>query len=145
VAAWRPGAVEPCGALITFSLHPVVLGADNLQLTRDYPGYLSDALTREVPGCLALFACGCAGDGNQPHAPEPSWTTQGAPARPFAKAESSGGRLAGAAATALLAARARAPLAVASAAAQRTVGLPLQAPPDAPALLGRFSAAAASA
>lgn len=145
LVAWRPGEAAPAGVLTSFSLHPVVLGADNLLLTRDYPGYLLDALEREFPGCTALFACGCCGDVNHGHDAEASWSTRPMPERTYAKAEQIGERLAAAATGPITASRAAPPLRSEVSAGRTTVSLPLGAAPDPAPLLERFVAEAEAA
>lgn len=153
LAAWRPGAASPAGALISFALHPVVLGADNLLLTRDYPGFLVDAVQREFPGATALFACGCAGDVNHGHSAESSWSTAPAAARTFAEAAKIGDRLAAAAADLLRSAKPPppertdrgAPPGEAVQARSLSARLPLAAAGDPSEMLARFEAEVESA
>lgn len=83
-------------ALLSFALHPVVLGPDNLLLTRDYVGYALDAVEAQHPGSTALFATGCAGQVNHGHPATASFSGAAAPNRTFAVARSIGERLAGA-------------------------------------------------
>ena len=98
---WRQGATTPAAALVSFAMHPVVLGSDNLLLTRDYVGYLVDGMERHYPGCTALFACGCAGQINTGHKASASWSTGAQPDRTFAAARTVGGKLLEAAVIAL--------------------------------------------
>lgn len=49
--------------VVSYACHPVVLGADNLLLTADYPGPLRRRIETEAGG-VALFLTGCAGDAN---------------------------------------------------------------------------------
>lgn len=85
------------GLLVSYACHPVVLGADNLLITRDYPGYVVDALEAAYPGAVALFATGCAGQLNTGHRAHDSWSRAAAPRRTFAEAERVGGLIADAA------------------------------------------------
>ena len=59
--AARDEAGELQGVLVAFAAHPVVLGADNLLLSRDYCGYTVDRLEAEL-GVPALFFNGILGD-----------------------------------------------------------------------------------
>lgn len=65
------GVSGPSGLLATFALHPVVLGPDNLLLTRDYVGFVLDeveaALSASEPGCTPLWATGFSGQINHGH------------------------------------------------------------------------------
>lgn len=98
------------GLLVSYACHPVVLGADNLLITRDYPGYVVDALEEAVPGAVALFATGCAGQLNTGHRAHDSWSAAAAPRRTFAEAERIGGLITAAALGAARDASAGAPL-----------------------------------
>lgn len=53
--------------LTSFACHPVVLGADNLRWTADYPGLVRRAIEAKHPGAVAIYATGCAGDVNTGH------------------------------------------------------------------------------
>jgi neutral ceramidase len=73
------GVIDPCatalffesgattlGVIINFTLHPTVLGEKNYLYSRDYPGYLVDALHDQIPGQpLGLFFNGAFGNINQ--------------------------------------------------------------------------------
>lgn len=73
------GVTDPCvtalffeadaitvGVLVNFTLHPTVLGEANYLYSRDYPGYLVDALQDDLPGQpVGLFLNGAFGDINQ--------------------------------------------------------------------------------
>lgn len=96
---WAEGeGGEVVTILVSFALHPVVLGPDNVLLTRDYVGYVLDALEREFPGTMAVFATGCAGQVNHGHGASASFRVGPDPARTFAVARAIGERLAEAAA-----------------------------------------------
>lgn len=95
--ATRGGTVR--AILCTFALHPVVLGPDNLLLTRDFPGYLVDGLTSSYPEAVVLFANGCAGQVNHGHRAEASMALAPSPTRTFDAAAKIGSRLAEAAAS----------------------------------------------
>lgn len=54
------------GVIVNFTLHPTVLGEMNYLYSRDYPGYLVDALQDHLPGQpVGLFFNGAFGDINQ--------------------------------------------------------------------------------
>src|SRR5699024_5688961 len=58
------GADGDCVAtVVSYACHPVVLGADNLLFSADYPGPLRRRI-EEGAGGLAFFLTGCAGDAN---------------------------------------------------------------------------------
>jgi hypothetical protein len=52
--------------LFNYACHAVVLGPENLLISRDYPGYAVDAVEAALPGTLALFINGANADLN-PH------------------------------------------------------------------------------
>lgn len=60
--------------LTSYGCHPVVLGADNRLWTADYPHFLRARLESALPGAVALFATGCAGDVNTGHSAQASLT-----------------------------------------------------------------------
>jgi hypothetical protein len=43
------------GTMMSFAAHPVTIGADNTELSRDYPGYAVDALELATGGPAAVF------------------------------------------------------------------------------------------
>lgn len=94
---WASRGTTVRAILCTFALHPVVLGPDNLLLTRDFPGYLVDALTTSHPEAVVLFANGCAGQVNHGHRAEASLALTPSPNRTFDAAANIGSRLAEAA------------------------------------------------
>lgn len=123
---WQRGATQPSGLLASFALHPVVLGPDNLLITRDYVGFLLAAVEAAMPGCTPLFATGFAGQVNDGHR---ATASDGAPSeqRSFAAARRVGERLA-AAVPAALAAADRGPCPGELSAVVRGVDLPYAAP-----------------
>jgi hypothetical protein len=91
-------------ALVTgYACHPVVLGADNLAWTADYPNYVRQTLEDAHPGAVALFATGPCGDANTGHSAAASLTTSAQSERTFARAEALGRRIGAAALAARLA------------------------------------------
>jgi neutral ceramidase len=75
-------------ALVTaYACHPVVLAADNLLWTADYPHFVRTALEGACPGAVALFMTGCAGDANTGHSAHASMSLENNPDRSFAAAE----------------------------------------------------------
>lgn len=107
--------------LVSYACHPTVLGADNLQMTADFPHYLRQRIEAAHPGATAIFVNGCTGDANIGHSPAASWTTAANDARSFANAERLGTRI-GEAALAASAAPTTGPVAVSDTA----VSLPLE-------------------
>ena len=96
----RRGGV-PVGVVTSYACHPVVLGPDNHRFTRDYPGYLLDAVEERWPGCIALFLSGCSGQVNSGHLASASLTGEPTASRTFEVAQDLGERLAGAALAAI--------------------------------------------
>lgn len=86
--------------LVSYALHPVVLGADNRLLTADYVGYVRSEVEAAFPGAIAIFVNGCCGDINNGHKPHDSWTRAANSERTFTMAESIGRRIGRAALTA---------------------------------------------
>jgi len=81
--------------LATYPCHPVVLSADNRLISGDYVSFLREELERVSPGSIALFLPGAAGDVNNGHAPEASFSSGAQRGRTFAEAERIGRRIAG--------------------------------------------------
>lgn len=130
VTAWRDG--RPVTTIVGYACHPVTLGADNLRFTRDYPGFLVDALEARWPGTTALFVGGCAGQLNTGHTARASLDDAPAARRTYDEARRLGSRLADAAAAAVEVHEARA-LVGPLRAARRRVHLPYASPATNPA------------
>ncbi len=89
-------------SLTTFPAHPVVLDASNTDVSADYPGSLRDRVEDALPGSVALFATGCAGDVNDSaHPPSASFSTEPQPGRTHAAATRTGRAIADVALAAL--------------------------------------------
>lgn len=85
-------------AVVTaYACHPVVLGADNLNWTADYPHFVRQALEEVYPGAVALFMTGCVGDANTGHSAHASITLSANQDRTFEAAERIGRKVAEAA------------------------------------------------
>jgi hypothetical protein len=84
-------------SVVSYPCHPVVLGADNLLWTADYPGVVRTAVEAADPGSVCLFLTGCCGELNTGHSAGASGTLEGAADRSFAAAERAGRRIAEAA------------------------------------------------
>lgn len=85
-------------AVVTaYACHPVVLAADNLLWTADYPHFVRRSLEDAYPGAIALFMTGCVGDANTGHAAHASITLAAAPDRTYEAAQRIGGEIAEAA------------------------------------------------
>jgi hypothetical protein len=52
---------ERIGTLVQFAAHPVTLGSENLEISRDFPGYTVDRLEAELGG-TAIYFNGIIGD-----------------------------------------------------------------------------------
>ena len=92
IVARRSGRVH--AALVTWPCHPVVLGAENLQISGDYPAVLRSRLEQAWPGAVVVFAAGCAGDINPGHASTSSLTHNSSTGRTFTEADRIGSQLA---------------------------------------------------
>lgn len=68
---------DPVAILVSYACHPVVLAADNLLLTGDYVHFVREELEAALPGAVAIFATGCAGDINSGHSAQSSLSAQG--------------------------------------------------------------------
>ncbi len=85
-------------ALVTaYACHPVVLAANNLLWTADYPHFVRTVLEEAHPGAVALFMTGCAGDANTGHSAHASISLGANPDRSFDAAERIGRKIAEAA------------------------------------------------
>jgi neutral ceramidase len=80
--------------IVAYACHPVVLGADNLLWTADYPGFVRRAIERQHPGAMALFLTGCTGDANTGHKVTASFNLAAQADRSFSNAERIGERIA---------------------------------------------------
>ena len=85
---------SPIAILTSYACHPVVLGADNLHWTGDYPHFIRQELETSHPGVIALFATGCAGDVNTGHSAASSLSNETNPERSFSMAKTIGTKLA---------------------------------------------------
>ena len=131
---WRENAAVPSGMLVSFALHPVVLGPSNLLVTRDYVGFVVDELAAAFPGAVPLYACGFAGQINHDPAAVASASDAPVEKRGFAVAAAIGQRLA-AAARAAIASSQPSSRPAATRVAGRRLRLPLLAPAEASAVL----------
>lgn len=84
------GSEELLGTMVVFAAHPVVLGSENLLVSRDFCGYAVDDLEAES-GAPVLFFNGAQGDVS-PDVPDPEGG--GAWADDFERAEAYGGHIA---------------------------------------------------
>lgn len=96
----RDGSV--LAMLVGYACHPVVLSSDNLLWTADYPHFARECLETALPGAVALFATGCAGDVNTGHSAAASLDPRYNPARSYAEAQRIGEAIAAAALDATL-------------------------------------------
>ncbi len=87
----RTSRVMAC--LVLYPCHPVVLGADNLQISGDYPAFLRNRIEARIPGSVAVFLPGAAGDMNTGHSAEASYSPGPDPQRTFASARKIGEHL----------------------------------------------------
>ncbi len=115
-------------ALASYPCHPVVLDASNRLISADYPGVLRATVEAAHPGAVCLFATGCAGDVNDGHPAEASYTSKASDSRTFAAVERIGARLGDAAVRALAAATPLDPDAVAVATTPITLDLDMLDP-----------------
>ena len=89
--------------LVSYACHPVVLAADNLLYTADFPHYVRLCLEERDPGSVAVFLTGAAGDANTGHSAHASVSLAANSKRSFAEAERIGRHIAECASGALLA------------------------------------------
>lgn len=80
--------------VFSYACHPVVLGADNLALTADWPGAARRSIEQSLPGATAVYLQGCCGQLNTGHSPSASMTTAPQHGRTFAEAQRVGERIA---------------------------------------------------
>jgi len=80
--------------LVSYACHPVVLGADNLLYTADFPHFVRQGLEDDNPGAIALFLTGAAADANSGHSAQASVSLAANPKRSFAEAERIGRHIA---------------------------------------------------
>jgi len=83
--------------LTSYACHPVVLSADNLLWTADYPHYVRTTIEQAYPGAMAIFLTGCTGDANTGHSAYASQTLSHSADRTFAIAEKLGQKIGNAA------------------------------------------------
>lgn len=86
----------PLACLVNYACHPVVLGADNLLWTADYPHFVRQALEARYPGATALFLTGCIGDVNTGHSAAASLSAAAQVGRDYPTAENIGTKIAAA-------------------------------------------------
>ena len=48
--------------LFSYACHPVTLGSSNYKLSCDYPGYISNFVSKKMGNCPVLFLQGCGGN-----------------------------------------------------------------------------------
>ena len=77
----------PIAILTSYAFHPVVLAADNLSWTGDYPHFVRQELELAYPGAVAFFSTGCAGDVNTGHSAASSMSNEPNPERNFSTAK----------------------------------------------------------
>lgn len=87
---------SPLALFVVCACHPVVLGANNLLWTADYPHFMRQALERDLAGAVVICATGFAGDVNTGHSAAASLNTQAQSDRTFARAQAMGEALAAA-------------------------------------------------
>lgn len=121
---------ELAALLVSYACHPVTLGPDNLQITRDYPGELVTTLEHLHPGAFIAFATGCCGQINTGHQAHDSLQSGATLQRTFEEAHRIGRILAAAAATAAGQAAFRSPVTGPLRVARSTLELPIAPPPD---------------
>jgi neutral ceramidase len=119
--------------LVHYACHPTVLGPDNFLTSRDYVGFLIDAVEHATGG-WAMFLNGACGDVNVGHSAERSALGLPIPGRTFERAEALGLRIAEEALRALDSARplagARKGRRPALSAGHRTLVVPLRRGPS---------------
>jgi hypothetical protein len=67
LGVWRVDGADgrPMAALVNFQAHPVVMiGLGAADLSRDWPGQVTDIMEKDIPGLTALYLQGSCGDVN---------------------------------------------------------------------------------
>lgn len=90
----RDGNGDMIAVVTAYACHPVVLAADNLLWTADYPHFVRASLEEAYPGAIALFMTGCVGDANTGHSAHASITLSANPDRTYEAAERIGRKVA---------------------------------------------------
>jgi hypothetical protein len=67
----KDAAGKTRAVLVNYACHPSVLGPDNYQYSADYPGAMKREVEAQVPGAIAMFVQGGAGDINPYRDKEP--------------------------------------------------------------------------
>src|SRR5258708_15900629 len=67
----KDGEGKTRAVVVNYACHPSVLGPDNLQYSADYPGAMKRHVESQIPGAVALFVQGGAGDINPYRDKEP--------------------------------------------------------------------------
>ena len=78
------------GCIVNYALHATVLGAENLEFSADYPGYVREFIRQQHPGCHTLFLNGAAGNVNIGYSADASALGERIDFRTFEKAEEVG-------------------------------------------------------
>ena len=92
----RDESRRPLACLVNYACHPVVLGADNLLWTADYPHFVRQELEARYQGATAMFLTGCVGDLNPGHSAASSLSARPQQGRDFATAKLIGNKVAAA-------------------------------------------------
>ncbi|WDR07243.1 neutral/alkaline non-lysosomal ceramidase N-terminal domain-containing protein [Devosia rhodophyticola] len=93
----RDDAGALVAVIVSYACHPTVLGADNLEITADFPHFVRKRIEADNPGALAIYLNGCTGDANIGHSAQASWSTAASVNRSFENARRLGDRIAAAA------------------------------------------------
>lgn len=96
----RDSSGKMLALIINYACHPVVLGADNLLWTADYPFYVREKLEEHYPEAVALFVTGAIGDVNTGHNAHASVSLTATPDRTYENAQRIGEKIVKAALTA---------------------------------------------
>jgi len=83
--------------IVSYALHPTVLGADNRLVTGDFPHFVRAAIEAAHPGAVAIFLNGCAGDVTIGHTAHGSVSLAADASRTFESAQRVGEKIARAA------------------------------------------------
>ncbi len=83
--------------LVNYACHPVVLAADNLLWTADYPHFVRQDLEAAYPQAVALFVTGFVGDVSLGHSPQASISLAAQKGRDYKTAVTVGAKIATAA------------------------------------------------
>lgn len=85
---------ELVGCFVNFALHPTILGAENMLISADYPGYIREYIAQHHDNCQTVFLNGATGNINIGYSADASALGELIDFRTFVKAKQVGYRIA---------------------------------------------------